>query len=50
MISSIRMIEWPSKDSDSTVTLAEAQAYYNYDAILEDRSRGIHNPNMLLDY
>jgi len=29
---------------DSTITLAEAQAYYNYDAILEDRSRGIHNP------
>ncbi len=29
---------------DSTWTLAQAQAYYNYDVILEDKSFGIHNP------
>jgi hypothetical protein len=29
---------------DSTWSLVQAQAYYNYDAILEDRSGGMHNP------
>ncbi len=38
---------WGAKDS--TITLAEAQAYYNYEAILEDRSRGIHNPKFAVN-
>lgn len=33
---------------DSTWTLAQAQAYYNYDGVLEDKSFGIHNPSFVI--
>ena len=34
---------------DSTWTLTQAIAYYNYDGILEDRSGGIHNPKFAVE-
>ena len=35
--------------TDSTVTLVQAQAAYNYLAIEEDRSMGIHNPKFAVE-
>jgi len=54
MLESIAMLI-PPVDSpdigviDSTWTLTQAQGFYNYDAILEDRSGGIHNPKFAVE-
>lgn len=35
--------------TDSSVTLVQAQAYYNWDMLEEDRSKGMHNPEFVVE-